>query len=206
MASAFPNGWWSFDLGKYRPADGTYQLYPADSVPPLDPARLDGTFPFLPASTATEPTGALAELVEAARSRGLVLPATLVRFFADPALGSAVPSCTACEWDLSTEPVPCRATPGGYTIRVLRDQQDVLFWYVHLGPEGESVICSPIPFDQEDLEVDREVVVANTWTVAPSFEAFVYRFWLENVLWDLVNSKDPQLDAEQRAYLDHYRR
>ena len=31
----FQAGWWSFDLGRYRPCDGTYQLYPYDSLPPL---------------------------------------------------------------------------------------------------------------------------------------------------------------------------
>lgn len=44
MHSPFASAWWSFDLGEYRPCDGTYRIYPYDSVPPLDEALFTGDF------------------------------------------------------------------------------------------------------------------------------------------------------------------
>lgn len=204
MQSPFSPGWWSFDLGPYRECEGTYELYPAESLPPLDEAHLRGDFAWLPSGRrlrATRPPALLA----AAEAAGVALPAAFVRFVADPSLGAAIPSCTACEWDPSAAPVPCRVVPGAYTIRFLRDQQDCLFWYLHVLPDGTApVLCSPIPFDEPELEVTREVVIANTWVCAPHFEHFVYRFWLENTLWELANDPDATLMPDQRAYLVHY--
>ena len=133
-------------------------------------------------------------------------------------LPARVPSCTACEWDLSAEPIPSPVEDGAFMVRFLRDQQDVLFWYLYLGAAGTSaggsfVVCSPIPFDATDMTGRREQVLANTWWCAPEFEQFVYRFWIENVLWFSLNEfgsgvPDPSGagtdERARRAYLAHY--
>ncbi|MBL9100702.1 MAG: hypothetical protein JNL82_07085 [Myxococcales bacterium] len=205
MRSPFSAGWWSFDLGGFRRCSGTYQLYPYDSVPPLDEARFTGEFTnWLTPKRPGRARGAAgpAKLVTAAERLGLALPAAFVRFMADAGLQAAVPSCTACTWDLSATPVPCRVVPGAYTVLFLRDQQDCLRWYLHLLPDGDvHVLCSPIPFDDAALAVPREVVIANTWYCAPHFEHFVYRFWLENVLWFALNMANGEAPTpEQAAY------
>jgi hypothetical protein len=205
--SAFPAGWWSFDLGPYRPCDSTYELYDYDSVPPLDPTLLRGELQWLgPTSDGHGAEAAVAEVAAQAEAHGLALPPVFLRFMGDTRLQDAVPSCTACEWDLGDAPMPCRVVPGAFTLRFLRDQQDCLFWYLHLVPGAAEpvVLCSPIPFDDPELEVDPEVVVANTWQVETSFEAFLYRLWMENVLWELVQDPAPELTPAQRAYLAHY--
>lgn len=209
MQSPFSAGWWSFDLGEFRRCSGTYQLYPYDSVPPLDEARFTGDFtnwltPKRPGPARGGARGAarLAKLVTATERLRLALPAAFVRFMGDAALPAAVPSCTACTWDLSAAPVPCRVVPGAYTVLFLRDQQDCLRWYLHLLPDGDvHVLCSPIAFDDAAPSVRREVVIANTWYCAPHFEHFVYRFWLENVLWFALNmSNGGAPTPEQAAY------
>lgn len=205
MQSPFNPAWWSFDLGDHRPCDGTYQRYAAHTLPPVDARRFTGDFAWLrPARGRTRASRAPA-FIAAAEQRGLPLPAALLRFMTDRALQDAVPSCTACEWDPSSAPVPCRVVPGAFTLRVLRDQQDCLFWYLHLVPDGDAhVLCSPIPFDDPTLDVSPATVVAHTWWVAPDLETFVYRFWLENTIWDQLHSRSPELTPEQRAYLEHY--
>lgn len=205
MQSPFRSAWWSFDLGKHRPCDGTYQLYTAEQIPPIDARRFTGDFAWLrPARGRTRASRAPA-LVAAANQLGVALPAALVRFITDRALQDAVPSCTACEWDPSSAPVPCRVVPGAFTVRVLRDQQDCLFWYIHLLPDGDAhVLCSPIPFDDPALAVSPATVEANTWWVAPDLETFVYRFWIENTIWGQLNSRAPELTPEQREYLEFY--
>lgn len=208
MAATFPWGWWSFDLGEYRPCDGTYALYPYEGLPPIDPSLLRGDFAWLTpprprrrAGKAEEP----ARLFARAAALGLTLPPAFEKFMSSRSLQWAVPSCTACEWDLGEAPQPCRVTPGAYTIRFLRDQQDCLFWYLYVQPDGAtSVLCSPIPLDRPGLEIAETVVLANSWIVAPGFEEFVYRFWIENELWELLNEGDGELTPAQRAYVEHY--
>lgn len=205
MAATFPWGWWSFDLGEYRRCDGTYALYRYESLPPLGAGLLRGDFAWLTPVRGRQKAGKPAPLFARAAALGLVLPPAFERFMGAAELKAAVPSCTACEWDLGDAPQPCRVTPGAYTIRFLRDQQDCLFWYLYVRPDGTApVLCSPIPFDEPGLGVSREVVLANSWLVAPDFEAFVYRFWIENELWELLDEDAPELTAAQRAYVEHY--
>ncbi len=208
MQSPFPSGWWSFDLGKYRPCDGTYAFYSYESVPRLDESLFHGTFEWLPRATRARAVKPLTGLIAAAEAAGLTLPAAFVAFMGDSRLRDAVPSCTACEWDPSAAPVASRVVPGAYTVRFLRDQQDCLFWYLHLLPGGRAeVLCSPIPFDAPGVmaKVTAQQVLDNTWVCAPDFEHFVYRFWIENVLWDKLSQRDslPLTEAE-RAYVSHY--
>ena len=227
MALSLPRGWWSFELEGVRPCDDTYQLYPWESVPPLDEDLFRGDFDWLVqeagaaglAETAEFDEGgpgamirayeeqadaaerAVADLAAAVASHGLVLPPAYVRFLSDPGLQRVVPSCTSCAWEIPAAPVPSRFEAGAFTIRVLRDQQDALFWYLHLGAGGAAVLVSPIDFADPDTTTDPATA---TWICAPHFEHFVYRFWIENELWETLQEHDPHFSASQRAYLAAY--
>jgi hypothetical protein len=209
MKSPFPAGWWSFDLGRYRPCDGTYSALYIRERAAARRIAAHGGVPQLHdgGGQAADSDRALAKLVKAAGKAGVRLPAAFLTFMGDVSLQNEVPSCTACEWDLSAAPVPCKVVPGAFTVRFLRDQQDCLFWYLHVLPDGDAhVLCSPIPFDDPAVveKITPEVVIANTWYCAPHFEHFVYRFWIENVLWGLVNRPDSVLNDAQCAYVLHY--
>jgi hypothetical protein len=212
----FEKSWLGADLGHYRPCDGTYQLYPYDSLPPLDEAQFTGAFDWLrpdspaltadpfaehrPGKRAFDTTALAASLAPA----GLTLPPAFVTFMGDADLQAQVPSCTACEWDLAEAAVPSPVEDGAYLIRFLRDQQDVAFWYLNLTPTAAAVVCSPILFGDIDLTGRDDEVVANTWWSAPHFEQFVYRFWIENTLWFNLDGGEADLTPEERAYLNHY--
>jgi hypothetical protein len=229
-SSPFPPGWWSFDLGSARPCDGTYQLYPIQTLPPVDEELFEGDLDWLLQEagaaglqeTAEFEEGGpvahiraleeaekkaearVAQLASALGRHQITLPAAFVRFMSDPGMQRVVPSCTACEWDLSEAPVASRVVPGAFTIRFLRDQQDCLFWYLHIGPDHSEILVSPIPFDDPRLDVTRDQVLGATWVCAPHFEHFVYRFWIENELWETLQERDPHFSPAQRAYLAHY--
>ena len=226
MKSLFPSGWWSFELEGYRPSDSTYELFLYESLPPLNEDLFRGDFQWLlpihegtPGQAKKEAPfqdeetdedvgetllldGLSAEIGRA----GLTLPGPFVRFMADRDLRNEVPSCTDCRWDLSESPVPSALVPGACTIRFLRDQQDCLFWYLHLLPGGESeILCSPLHFDDEESEVTPDEVRDSTWACAPHFEHFVYRFWMENAIGALLIEDEPfTFTPAQRAYLAHY--
>jgi hypothetical protein len=221
----FRFGWLSFDLGKYRPCDGTYCFYPYDSLPPI--RALNGTLDWLDPlddetdqsmqlyRNAPEERGNLAQVEADATKFGLTLPEAFMRLTGSPGLQDRIPSCTACTFDLSAHIIPSIGDTSGYLIRFLRDQQSVLLWYLYLTPQGdECVLVSPYEFGEGEDEnpndlpdETRTAVITHTCICAPTFETFVYRFWLENVLWFKLNSSvdDGQMSDEQRSYLDHYR-
>lgn len=261
----FHYGWWSFDLGEYRPCDGTYCYYEYNSLPPIAEAQFDGSLRWLEQAQqadeedAEEPeqpapqfdqmsvgtlqrlqedqsyqdafaqeqdrlTARLSALTASAQELGLTLPKAFLRLMASPALRDSIPSCTACYFDLSKKIVPCPASEEGYIIRFLNDQQDVLSWYLYLTTQGEHcVLVSPFELDKaaneeaeesdegeaeedrEQAEKRRRSIIANTLVCAPSFEAFIYRFWLENVLWFNLNEAEGSLSEAQQRYLAHYK-
>jgi hypothetical protein len=216
--SPFEKGWWGVELPGARPCDGTYCYYPYESLPPLDESLFRGEFQWLtdldesveaalsihraPDDDDDEMADILNGLRKEAAQANLVLPPEFIRFMGNRALQLAIPSCTACEFDLIGELVPSVVEEGAYTLLFLRDQQDVLLWYLYLTPDGKSsVICSPIPFDE--IDEPAHVIKAHTLTVAPSFEEFIYRFWIENVIWFAVDEGKP-FTPTQKAYVDHY--
>jgi hypothetical protein len=159
-------------------------------------------------------------IAEQARQLGLTLPTSFAPFMTNPALHDRIPSCTACEFALPSRIQRSVAGDGGYLISFLHDQQDVLLWYLYLTPTGaSSVVVSPYDYDGDDADTDapgsvpsddqtlsdqqRAAIVANTFVCAPSFEVFLYRFWLENTIWFALNDGKPLTDEQQR-YVAHY--
>jgi hypothetical protein len=181
MSVEFQPGWWGTDLAQYRACSGTYELYRLDSLPPVPPSVGAGEFDWLGAKT--DGTCTLTALAD------VPLPEAFRRFMGDPALQAEVPSCTACEWDLS-EPLPSPVEPGGRLVRFLRDQQDCLFWYLYLPTDRDPyVVVSPIDFEGDDsvATADPDLILANVRRCAPDFETFVFHFWAENVLWFILS-------------------
>jgi hypothetical protein len=198
--TTFADGWFGTDLGPYRECGGTYDLFPADSLPPLPP--LDGSFGWLPL---VQRDGL--EYMDPATDVTLdeTLPASFVDFMSRPDRRAAIPSCTACYWHMSPA-VPSPVGDGARLVRFLNDQQDVLLWWLYLRPDGtHTVVCGGIPYDT--FAASAEQARAALVTVAPGFEAFLYRFWVENLAWFELNEwgRPPaELDPAVRAYLSHY--
>src|SRR5260221_14254934 len=138
MANPFPKSWWSFDLGKYRPCESTYQRYDYETIPPLDEKLFDGTYSWLEKGKKSAKDAKRVEHVSRAlKEVGLELPKAAALFMSDSGLQGQISSCTACEWDLGEAPRKSNVGENAYTVRFLRDQQDCLLWYLYLAP-GES--------------------------------------------------------------------
>lgn len=127
-----------------------------------------------------------------------------------PLLRTRIPSCTDCHFAL-TQLAFC---PGdkekGYVLRFLHDQQDCVIWHLYLSSEGEECVLASHTYldlvytDPDEFDnITEQEAVAQTWICAPSFEAFLYRFWMENVLWFNLHKQKP-LTEEQRKYLAFY--
>lgn len=218
----FPAGWIGADLGQYRPCDGTYCYYEYDTLPPLDETRFTGQFEWLkPLSAQLEATMSvhlppnshekallknLAQVQKEAEQLGRPLPAEFVAFMQNRAWREAIPSCTACYFDCSGRLVHCPIT-GGYFVRFYNDQQDCCFWYLYVSPSGEqAVFTSWVMIDEEGFNPAEEEHFAQQIAVcAPSFELFLYRYWLENSLWFGLDEGKNFLTPEFNDYLNHYK-
>jgi hypothetical protein len=227
----FAPGWLSVSLGSVRPCDGTYCFFDPATLPPIpsddalrDLAWLAPLHADLDQQMALYRSDAehrarmatnLTHIIKQAQEVGVTLPPEFVRFMGDPALQDRFPSCTACEFDLPTQIVPALGNPNGFVIRFLNDQQDVLLWHLYLARDGTTgVLVSAYRLDELDAPHDTERAQAThediqarartaTNTCAPSFIAFLYRFWLENTLWYALENGTTLTPAQQR-YLNHY--
>ena len=218
----FQPGWWSFDLGKYRPCDGTYCFSAYESLPPLAPP--DETLAWLGPLDDTvdqqmdvhrrpdEPQGKLRDIVADAGRLGLTLPDAFLRLMISRELRDRIPSCTACYFKLGDHIMECPGSPGTYIVRFLNDQQDCVLWYLYLTPAGQHAVLAALPeletyADPAKPSNADEIarVVQATWACAPSFAAFIYRFWLENSIWFKLDGSDKApLTEVERRYLEHY--
>ncbi len=212
----FKPGWWGTDLGRYRACDGTYCFFPYESLPPL--TNFDGTLSWLGALPdhldhemevhRNDPSerGQIDALAGQARQLGLTLPPAFVELMGSSELQDRIPSCTACYFKLSERIIPCPASEQGYILRFLNDQQDVLLWYLYLTPGDARVIVSPYELDdgEELTDVGRSNVLSQSVVCAPTFDEFIYRFWLENTIWFKLNETGATFTPDEQAYLDHY--
>ena len=160
--------------------------------------------------------GDVAKIATQAQELGLQLPEAFLRLMNARELQQNIPSCTACYFAMSDAILPCPGVEGGYIMRFLNDQQDVLLWYLYLTPQGdECVLVSPIGLDEfagpenaaNLTDKWRAAILKHTRVCGPSFEAFLYRFWLENTLWEAANegAGAPLTEAQER-YLAHYKK
>lgn len=214
--------WWGTDLGQYRECDATDCAFPYESLPPLDMTLFRGEFQWLPdldeklANTMEvyrPPEKAqkallkkLERLLVLAERKGLKLPDPFVKFIGSLRLQAQLPSCTACYFDVSKAILRSPLGDGGYFIRFLNDQQDILLWYLYLKPDGRHcVVVSPIYFDDDFGGADKETLLRHTHFCGATFESFLYRFWLENQIWFALNEDARPLTQAEQDYLKHYK-
>jgi hypothetical protein len=234
---SFQKVWFGVDLGDIRPIDTTYGGEPFDLLPPIDAQYLDGNFGYLNNEAIEEvdkrtpdfvdktfkPSQESNILKENPKWKGkieaiqnslpsnLALPSALVKFMAAPTAQGLIPSCTACYFDL---PKTAKSFhwlgEKGYIFHFYRDQQDCLFWYYYVRETGEScILASSIPFEDEGIEneLNDEVIQREVFYTAANFEEFIYRTWIENLLWfSLEEEEDLDSETQKRCdeYINHY--
>jgi hypothetical protein len=218
----FKRNWWAALDYEFTPYgycdDETY-----DRLPPLPEHLFTGDFAWLTAQAAgadayymepgpmTRPALHLADR-QLARA-GLALPTSFVTFMSSAELRRRVPSGTRNGWELSNL-APSPAQDQGFLLRFMHDQQGCWFFYLYLAPDGSSPVLGSIDLftPEQDGDDDRTLTAAEfmksaTW-MAPDFEQFLYRYWVDNVVWHhAVNQNRPVSDlpllAQQYVKLLH---
>lgn len=209
-------------------APGMYASVPWEALPPIGPC--DGSFAWLlplpPGIKGMDNAmwelegeanvrAHLAALDTEARALGARLPAEFVRFMTTPSLFGRVLSCTGCYFDLRgdsdggdddddgggdagrTALVPISGHSGNARLVCFMSEL-ARSWYLLLdGAEPPRVVTGWHNPDDGFHLVDLTVC-------ADSFETFIRRFWIENLLWFRHHAGEPA-DGELRAYLDEAR-
>ncbi len=224
MDTPFQPGWFSFDLGKYRPCDNTYCFFDYESLPSIDMNQFRGDFHWLPELSADlkeemkiyqqreedEVQIKLKQLIMLAEEAGIRLPKEFIFFMESSILRDQIPSCTACYFDLPEH--ICTFEVEGkkwHAIRFLNDQQDVVLWNLLINDKGEScVLASSFSFDNSEVmeTITEKVLLNNVLLCAPTFESFIYRFWLENDIWFELDMSEHLEKPLHIAYLSHYQK
>lgn len=213
----------------------TYCLFPYESLPPLpepeptlswlDPLDADLDREMEIYRNPPDVRGQLGTISADAQRLGLVLPDAFMRLMSSPDLQDRIPSCTACTFGLSDRIIPCPSADGAFLIPFLSDRQGCLEWCLYLTRTGEQcVVAMPgnvaafliygkaryeatykAIYGEAYEDVDDAAFVRETRVCAPSFVLFIYRFWLENLIWYKPTGDDgtPLADAKRR-YLEHY--
>ncbi|MGW4687933.1 hypothetical protein ACWEPM_23965 [Streptomyces sp. NPDC004244] len=216
-AVPFPTGWCATDLGSLRPCASTYEVYPLESLPPLEAEHLDDGYDWLGGAGGprSEHTEHLASLERELAGAGLALPEGFAAFYGSEHLCHTFDevSVTAC-WSHLSGPLHSPAEEGARLVRFLRDQQDCVIWYLYLRPSGEAfVVLSHLELESagwwaqgEPTEEVKAAVASSLMRCADTFEEFAYRFVVENELWMQMNSAGPEspLAPRLQAYADHY--
>lgn len=226
----FKTGWVSFDLGDHRPCDGTYCVYADDDLPPLLAVQRIGDLqwrigdlqwltplapdldqrmqPYRPERDAGESSRALQRLATVAQQAGHELPPAFLRLMGSPVLQDRIPSCTACYFQLGERLLPCPGSEQDRMVSFLIDQQALVIWYLVLTRHaGQYVVASPVYLEEFAGDELAQVLAEfsdDAVVCARSFEEFLYRFWLENTIWFVLDDGKPLTD-EQRRYLDYCR-
>lgn len=231
----FQSGWYSFELVGYRACNRTYCYFPSESLPPIPTTQFNEALQWLTPldrdidqdtqkyrpdpEDRLHMIDRLGKIADEAHQLGLSLPESFLQVIGSLELQDRIPFCTACYFDLPEKIVLCPGNEKGYLIRFLNDQQFVLAWYLYLTSIGEHrILVAPYSFyilteapeyaEEENItEEEQKASLESTFVCSPSFETFLYRFWLENVIWYKLNLYDSQkpLTEEEKRYLAHYK-
>jgi hypothetical protein len=221
------------DIRPHQSNFSTYEGSPFDLLPTIDAVYLDGSFNYLSntpvenleeryedqplditfKSDQTEDVWEIdakwrAKLDSIQATLPTTLPAGLVKFMSARKAHGLIPSCTACYFDLPTKATPFQYLgENGFLFHFYRDQQDCVFWYYYVRTSGEScILTSAAPFgvyEKEDDYTD-EIVQNNVFFTAHTFEEFIYRTWIENILW-FANEDGEGFDENTQYHCELYR-
>lgn len=220
-ASPYPPRWVgasleSAGLGEVRPPIGTYGEYDFDLLPPA-PTDLRGDWEWLFAqqegydhigdASDFDPRAVASTLRASAALVEAKLPKEFLTFIETPTLHRRIRSCTYCRLDIGQEAVPS-PLDCGLLFRFLADSQGCVFWYLHVNADGSdhAVVYSPdfygTPEEAEGWG-EEQPDPSRIAFAAESFEAFMWRFWLESEIWHACHSSDPMPAAGAR-YVEEY--
>jgi len=209
--------WWAALEYEFA-VDGVCDDQTYDCLPQLPAHLFTGDFAWLMAGAAgpgadyTEPgvvsRPAMYEVDHRLARSGLHLPASFVTFMTSAALQQRIPSCTNNGWRMS-EPLPSPFEEHGRLLRFMHDSQGCSYHYLYLAADGTCPVLGSselfLPQPGEDLRPGSPVeYLETTFWMAPDFEQFLYRYWVDNVIWYHVVYQERPISELPPLALDYF--
>lgn len=215
----FSTGWASIELQGYRehPEPATYSLFDYKSLPPVPTELFNGDFDWLsaprrqPAESSQADYDSELDLISSLASEiGFELPESFVTFMGSRELQSRIRSCTDCHFKLLDCIVEYPSGTNNYLIPFLFDSQGMLYWYLYVTQDSKHCVVVSDELlglrSENDQNEDSYEEEGMLFFCAPTFEEFLYRFWIENEIWFALSYEKTKLTKEQQAYVDHYKK
>ena len=139
-----------------------------------------------------------------AETSSIELPVSFVRLIHSFDLQNRIPSCSADRFDLPPSLLASPFRDGDWILRFLNDQQDVACEYLYLPADDTPFVIASFGLDElpflEEIRYSSATVVSQardaTAYIAPNFDEFLYRYWLENTIWFKLYLKLPLNESE----------
>ena len=156
--------------------------------------------------------GAFPVLEKELNALGFSFPTALRELITHPVIQAHIPSCTGCYLALSDHVTELPGFPGHFVIRFLNDSQCCVMWFLLFQPNAPTRVLSSRFFIEQDIfdEMQYEQsdgkplayqdVTAEARICSASFDEFIVRFCLENVIWFSLHDGRP-LSPYEEAYL-----
>lgn len=202
--------WWGVGL-EQRDTSGTYEAFSYAKQPPLPVERFEGTFDWLAASrkwsTGSPADSDWGDKLAALRARGLRVPAAFERIILDEELKARVPSCTD-NFFIGSEDAEEHPLPDGATfLPFYSDSQSCVIWGLRLAEADHYapiLAGAPEHPDRDPPEGSPYFSFPTLSFCAPSLEAFLYRWWLENSIWFATEFDETRraLTVDEAQYLE----
>ncbi|MBX2803458.1 MAG: hypothetical protein KTR31_37605 [Myxococcales bacterium] len=204
--------WWGVSLVA-RETTATYQGFPYQQQPPIPFDRFDGSFRWLREGPPERENSGVTEAwrlrVEALRGQGFRVPRVFERFMCDVDLWRRVPSCTANIFLVADEAELHPQPDGSAFLTFYTDSQSCVLWGLRLGRGDDryAPVLAGAPEWVESVSAEPHLRFPELTFSAPTFEAFVYRWWIENSIWFATHLDDQRpLTDDEQAYVEHLRR
>lgn len=210
-------GWITCGHSELWGNEGTYMKIPYEFLPAI-PADVDRDFSWLEEEkkcpgwplkwNENGESPMIGDLISRAAERDIVIPPSVVRFFSNASIHEVIPTMTACYLDFSKDLLEIPGYEKQFLFRFLNDSQVCYAWYLLFQPgKPVRVTVSDYLLDPELFEEmhycgvhSREAAFADTLFCAHTFNQFVYRFWIENMIWESLHGyKD--ITAVEEDYL-----
>ncbi|MEZ4883237.1 MAG: hypothetical protein R3E32_00780 [Chitinophagales bacterium] len=206
----FEKVWWFSDIEGVRELDyaATYYPFSYEELPPI-PQNLDDEFNWmrkhpLHHNFTFNFQDQLKRLQKEAIEKGLTLPKAFLYFMSNPSLINRMRSNTDCYFELGDfiEEIP--NTEGLHFLHFLSDSQYCLLWFLCLDKHGNHCIVASGNEYCSQAE-SREIYPYETsYYCAPTFNEFIYRFWLENEIWYKISWENAELNDVEKKYVNYY--
>lgn len=204
--------WWGTGIGDARQSGGTYEQFRHTDLPPLPVEQFKGSFDWLPITppdrNGYEDGEEWSLMCDKLSESGYHVPPEFRRFMSNDAMKASIKSCTDNYFTGPKQEPPTQKSDS-VLLTFYADSQYCVIWAIELPREpsryapiiaGTPGSILPHEAAEEADEEDGDPVVA-----ASSFEAFIYRWWIENEIWFATVWEESQrpLESHEQAYIDH---